>query len=380
MASRKKATSLSWEGVMQIARSAGARYPELAAAQCALESGWFRHTSGKHNYLGIKGEGTVCATQEVLDGKTVTIEAEFKDFASAEECITYLVDRWYKDFGPYRGVNNSTSREAAALDLVNQSYATDPAYAQKLIDIMNEKCPKSTNPVTEVCTSVRPPLFTLKAIQATWLKKEPVRAAELGEKEKVIVPAGKVYGVASYAELPGDGHARVQLVADAGSWYVFESHWQRVQLGGEALTATIDWEDFDALVTANLTVGEIVQWDRRRIPATNSAARAWLVETAQAFQQIRDAWGAPLGVTSFYRPEPINTEVGGVSGSRHTTGEAMDIYPVGRSLEEFYQWIRVRWSGGLGDGRHRGFIHLDRRSRGGFVPGAGARPCTEWTY
>ena len=93
-----------------------------------------------------------------------------------------------------------------------------------------------------------------------------------------------------------------------------------------------------------------------------------------------DAWGQPLGVTSFYRPEPINTEVGGVPGSKHTTGEAVDVYPTNRSLEEFYQWIRRRWTGGLGDGRAKGFIHLDIRGGGGFVPGAGVMPAAEWLY
>lgn len=87
-----------------------------------------------------------------------------------------------------------------------------------------------------------------------------------------------------------------------------------------------------------------------------------------------------MGVTSFYRPEPINAQVGGVPGSRHVSGEAFDIYPVDRSLESFYQWIRRRWTGGLGDGRARGFIHLDCRGGGGFVPGAGARPAAEWIY
>jgi len=105
-----------------------------------------------------------------------------------------------------------------------------------------------------------------------------------------------------------------------------------------------------------------------------------LVRTAAEFQQVRDAWGRPLGITSFYRPEPINGQVGGVPGSRHTTGEAFDVYAVDRSLESFYQWIRTRWTGGLGDGRGRGFIHLDVRGGGGFVPGAGARPAAEWLY
>lgn len=146
------------------------------------------------------------------------------------------------------------------------------------------------------------------------------------------------------------------------------------------MPASVDWSDFGCLVTPNLTVGEILQWDKRRTPGPNASVRSKLLRTAAEFQKLRDAWGGPLGVTSFYRPEPINTQVGGVPGSRHTTGEAFDIYPVGQSLESFYQWVRARWTGGLGDGRPRGFVHLDTRGGGRFVSGAGVQPVAEWVY
>jgi GH24 family phage-related lysozyme (muramidase) len=222
-------------------------------------------------------------------------------------------------------------------------------------------------------------LFTIEALQNTWLKKKPEQAAALGDREKIAVHTGKSYGVTKLTELAGDAHARVELAAGAGTWHVFLPHWTVDQPGGEALVAEVDWNDFDCLVTPNLTVGEVLQWDRRRIPGPDASVRARLLETAAEFQKIREAWGGGLGVTSFYRPEPINRQVGGVPNSRHVSGRAMDIYPVGRSLEEFYQWIRVRWRGGLGDGRRRGFIHLDTDG-GGFVPGGGATPAAEWDY
>jgi lysozyme len=223
-------------------------------------------------------------------------------------------------------------------------------------------------------------LFAIKALQNTWLKKKPLQAGELKDNEKLAVHIDRTFGVVSLTELPADGHARVQLAAKAGSWLIYLPHWQIDQPVGEALPAQVDWSDFNCLITPNLTVGEVLQWDRRRIPAVNSALRTRLLETAEEFQRLREAWGGPLGITSFYRPEPINQQVGGVPNSRHVTGRAMDLYPAnGRSLESFYQWIRVRWRGGLGDGRHRGFIHLDTDG-GGFVPGGGARPATEWTY
>lgn len=226
----------------------------------------------------------------------------------------------------------------------------------------------------------RPPLFTIVALQNTWLKKRPLQATELKDNEKLAVQAARTFGVVILTELPADAHARVQLAAKAGTWLIYLPHWRVVQPVGEAMPAEVDWSDFNCLVTPNLTVGEVLQWDRRRTPGPDSAVRSRLLETAAEFQRIRDAWGTPLGVTSFYRPEPINQQKGGVPNSRHVSGRAMDLYPAeGRSLESFYQWIRMRWSGGLGDGRHKGFIHLDTDG-GGFVPGGGVRPAAEWDY
>lgn len=386
-----KSYSNTWAGVKEAAADAGAKYPELVAAQWALESAWGKSTSGTHNYFGLKGEGTKRKTQEVINGKTVTITAGFIDFDNLGQCVQYLVDRWYKDFKQYKGVNNAPSVEAAAKELVKQSYATDPDYAEKLMRLVKEEeesklinvldeAPVEAKPVKPATVAGKPVLFRITAQQDTFLKKKPVQAAELGEKEKVAAERGRGYAVLAYTEVAGDAHAQVELAAGSGTWFIYEPHWRKDQQLGEAMPREVDWNDFNCLVTKNLTVGEILQWDRRRIPGPNDSVRARLLKTAEAFQQVRDGWGRPLGVTSFYRPEPVNSEVGGVPGSRHVSGEAFDLYPVDRSLETFYQWIRVRWTGGLGDGRNRGFIHLDRRNGGGFVPGAGARPYAEWLY
>ena len=76
----------------------------------------------------------------------------------------------------------------------------------------------------------------------------------------------------------------------------------------------------------------------------------------------------------------MNTRVGGVPGSYHTKGMALDIYPIGESIGYFYQWISRRWSGGLGDGRTRGFVHIDTRGDGELHPKADAKPCCLWSY
>ena len=61
------------------------------------------------------------------------------------------MDRWYKNWEEYKGVNNATSREGAAKMLVSQGYATDPKYAEKLIDIMNKNsAPREVRAQSEV--------------------------------------------------------------------------------------------------------------------------------------------------------------------------------------------------------------------------------------
>ncbi len=128
-----------WQKFYDLGKAAGAKFPELVAAQAALESGWGEHVSGKNNYFGIKGSpGTVVTTREVYNGKEVMIEAEFKDFADELECVQHLVDRWYKDYRGYEGVNRASTAQEAAHLLKAEGYATDPVYPELLIGLMDE--------------------------------------------------------------------------------------------------------------------------------------------------------------------------------------------------------------------------------------------------
>lgn len=132
---------LTWGEVCRIASSIGSKYPELTAAQWALESAWGSALAGKNNFFGIKGKGTVNRTTEYVNGIPVQVEAEFMDFDTPEACIDYLVTRWYKDYKDYKGVNNAKDRNAAAKMLVTEHYATDPEYANKLISLMDKNSP-----------------------------------------------------------------------------------------------------------------------------------------------------------------------------------------------------------------------------------------------
>ena len=128
----------TWEGVKACAERAGAKFPQVVAAQWALESGYGKHTSGKNNYFGLKGSGSERETKEFINGQWVTIKAGFIDFPNLQTCVSYLVDRWYRDYQRYKGVNRANSAEECARLLVAEGYATDPQYAEKLIRIMRE--------------------------------------------------------------------------------------------------------------------------------------------------------------------------------------------------------------------------------------------------
>ena len=119
--------SNTWDGFLAHARKSGAKFPELVAAQWALESGYGQHLAGKNNFFGLKGSGgTMSSTQEYVNGEWVTIRDGFIDFPSRAACIDYLIKVWYFDYKGYKGVNNAATVEDAAYMLKAEGYATDP--------------------------------------------------------------------------------------------------------------------------------------------------------------------------------------------------------------------------------------------------------------
>lgn len=153
----------SWDGILTCAKEAGAKFPELVAAQWALESNWGRSMPNKegHNPFGLKGSGTSTETREFVNGEWITITDSFIDFPNLATAVQYLVDRWYRDYRNYKGVNREESRDDAARALVRERYATDPQYANLLISLMNQQSPVSrlAGPVKH-SNPLRVPYFT----------------------------------------------------------------------------------------------------------------------------------------------------------------------------------------------------------------------------
>ena len=131
-----------WKAFYAMAQKAGAKYPNLVAAQFALESAWGTALSGKNNFFGIKAtkseSATVHNTREVVNGQDVYVNARFKDFDTPQDAVNHLVSQWYKDYKGYKGVNNADSAFAAADQLRAEGYATDPQYAKSLKRLLTE--------------------------------------------------------------------------------------------------------------------------------------------------------------------------------------------------------------------------------------------------
>lgn len=139
----------------------------------------------------------------------------------------------------------------------------------------------------------------------------------------------------------------------------------------------IDWKNPNAKISRFFTVGEVTQNDPRRIPP-NGAIALNVIRLAWELDKIRDEWGGPIGVTSWYRPPAINKAVGGVANSPHLEGWAADIYPIGGDVFKLQSWLDPRWHGRLGYGAKKGFVHVDLRGHKGFNSAAprGGR----WNY
>lgn len=88
-------------------------------------------------------------------------------------------------------------------------------------------------------------------------------------------------------------------------------------------------------------------------------------ELMDALNRIREEMGQPLVVTSGFRCKKHNVAIGGAVNSRHIAGDAADIRPASGKAEDLDLLWKVceREAAivGLGDGRRKGFIHVDCR-------------------
>lgn len=121
----------------------------LIIAQAALESGWGERQimtaegTPSHNLFGIKagknwrGKVTNIITTEYIDGKAVKIRDDFRVYHSYFEAISDYVHLLTQN-KRYSKVAAAKTPEQAAVALQHAGYATDPNYAQKLIQLIQQ--------------------------------------------------------------------------------------------------------------------------------------------------------------------------------------------------------------------------------------------------
>jgi len=84
----------------------------------------------------------------------------------------------------------------------------------------------------------------------------------------------------------------------------------------------------------------------------------------QKLDLVREEFGEPIRITSGYRSPEHNAKVGGSPSSQHCLGKAADITPASFSkekLDKLYLICENHFEA-VGDGRNKGFIHVDTRT------------------
>ena len=118
-------------------------FASVTIAQAALESGWGKTVLARkaNNLYGIKGIGPAGTirmdTWEVVDGKDVSVQAGFKVYHCAEECLEDRA-RILTTLSRYRAVCWAETPEQQCRAILAGGWATDPAYADKLIKIIDQ--------------------------------------------------------------------------------------------------------------------------------------------------------------------------------------------------------------------------------------------------
>lgn len=114
------------------AKGLDTKYAKYLVAQSALESNWGKSQSGKFNFGGIKGKGTIRKTREVVNGKSIYINDSFRDFKDINDYANYHVSL----------LNNKRYQAFSGGDFIDRvvkgGYATDPNYKKALSNVYNQ--------------------------------------------------------------------------------------------------------------------------------------------------------------------------------------------------------------------------------------------------
>ncbi|MBP1042552.1 glycoside hydrolase family 73 protein [Vagococcus sp. BWB3-3] len=117
-------------------------FPSIIIAQAILESDWGQSelATSANNLFGIKGEhnnqSVIMRTDEYIDGERITIDDQFKKYDNLQQGMEdHLV---FLKGASYQPVLSAANYREAALAIQAGGYATDPRYADKLIELIEQ--------------------------------------------------------------------------------------------------------------------------------------------------------------------------------------------------------------------------------------------------
>ncbi len=127
--------------------------PEILLAQAVLETGWGRHVVGgsSHNLFSIKadrswdGRTVTQRTMEVFDGKPVKLNAVFRAYKDVGEAFDDYVDFLQQNPRYEHALQRAADPHTYVQELQRAGYATDPSYAQKILQIHGRLTGVDTN-------------------------------------------------------------------------------------------------------------------------------------------------------------------------------------------------------------------------------------------
>jgi len=124
-------------------------HPDVVITIAALETGWGKHvikdTNGasSNNLFGIKAHGmnapfTMHKTTEFVDNKPTTVDAAFRRYSDTATSVADFADFLLTNPRYEKALGASADNTAFLKELQRAGYATDPEYANKAINVLQQ--------------------------------------------------------------------------------------------------------------------------------------------------------------------------------------------------------------------------------------------------
>lgn len=141
-------------------------YPSTVLAMAALESGYNLKAP---TLFGIKGEGSVLDTTEYINGESIDIKDSFVIYPTLAAAVQGLYElmQWHN----YDRATSTTDYVEECKMVQACGYATDPDYADKLINIVNSYQLTMFNNIEETEepeTLAKAHIYTVKSGDSLW--------------------------------------------------------------------------------------------------------------------------------------------------------------------------------------------------------------------